>query len=52
MVTGDHGKIAKETCRELGMGTNILNTDELDKCDVTGPGGSALLDKVIIEAHG
>jgi H+-transporting ATPase len=27
MITGDHGLIAKETCRELGMGTNILNTE-------------------------
>ena len=30
MVTGDHGVIARETCRELGMGTNILNTEHLD----------------------
>ena len=48
MVTGDHGKIAKETCRELGMGTSILNTEQLDDHDV----GSAALDKVIMEAHG
>ncbi len=27
MVTGDQTAIAKETCRELGMGTNILNTE-------------------------
>ena len=44
----DHGKIAKETCRELGMGTSILNTEELDEHDV----GSAALDKIILEAHG
>lgn len=29
MITGDQTAIAKETCRELGMGTNILNTDVL-----------------------
>jgi hypothetical protein len=27
MITGDQTAIAKETCRELGMGTNILNTE-------------------------
>lgn len=30
MVTGDQTAIAKETCRELGMGTNILNTEVLN----------------------
>ena len=48
MITGDHGKIAKETCRELGMGTTILNADILD--DKTVPGDE--LDRVIMEAHG
>lgn len=30
MITGDQTAIAKETCRELGMGTNILDTHVLD----------------------
>lgn len=29
MITGDQTAIAKETCRELGMGTNILNSQIL-----------------------
>jgi len=29
MITGDQTAIAKETCRELGMGTNILDTHQL-----------------------
>mmetsp|Transcript_24920 Transcript_24920/g.85274 ORF Transcript_24920/g.85274 Transcript_24920/m.85274 type:complete len:958 (-) Transcript_24920:120-2993(-) len=34
MITGDHGAIAKETCRTLGMGDNVLNPDGLPKFDV------------------
>ena len=34
MVTGDQTAIAKETCRELGMGTNILNTEVLNDASV------------------
>eukprot|EP00051_Salpingoeca_urceolata_P026279 m.476726 g.476726 ORF g.476726 m.476726 type:complete len:1040 (+) comp20629_c0_seq1:402-3521(+) len=30
MVTGDHLLIAKETCRRLGMGTQILTTEALE----------------------
>ena len=30
MITGDHGAIAKETCRQIGMGDNILKADSLD----------------------
>jgi len=30
MITGDHGAIAKETCRQVGIGTNILHASELD----------------------
>jgi len=33
MITGDQTAIAKETCRELGMGTNILDTHVLDNTD-------------------
>ena len=29
MITGDQTAIAKETCRELGMGTNILESHQL-----------------------
>ena len=48
MITGDHGKIAKETCRELGMGTNILNADILDDKTVS----QAVLDRTIMESNG
>jgi H+-transporting ATPase len=30
MITGDHGAIAKETCRQIGMGDNILKADKLE----------------------
>ena len=30
MITGDHGAIAKETCRQVGIGPNILKADTLD----------------------
>ena len=33
MITGDHAAIAKETCRVLGMGTNILKADVLPMVD-------------------
>jgi len=29
MITGDHRAIAVETCRTLGMGTNVLGTEKL-----------------------
>ena len=29
MITGDHRAIAEETCRVLGMGTNVLGPDKL-----------------------
>ena len=48
MVTGDHLLIAKETCRELGMGTNILNTEVLND-----PSHSVeQLDEIILNSHG
>ena len=48
MVTGDHLLIAKETCRELGMGTNILNTEVLND-----PSHSVeQLDEIIMNSHG
>ncbi len=30
MITGDHGAIAKETCRQVGIGSNILEAKSLD----------------------
>jgi len=30
MITGDHGAIAKETCRQVGIGPNILKAEALD----------------------
>ena len=33
MITGDHLLIAKETCRRLGMGDNILSAEGLPKLD-------------------
>ena len=57
MVTGDQAAIAKETCRQLGMGTNILRTDVLD-ADMKGLSPSeaaarqSVIDHVIMEAHG
>jgi len=51
MVTGDHTAIAKETCRELGMGTNILNTAALDS-NSDLPEMQNVIDRVIMEASG
>jgi len=48
MITGDHLKIAEETCRELGLGSSILRTDKLDDQSVPHD----VLDRVILEAHG
>lgn len=33
MITGDHLTIARETCKLLRMGTNIYNTEVLNKAD-------------------
>jgi len=48
MITGDHKKIAEETCRELGMGSNILRTDVLDDPAMT----KEQRHKIILESHG
>ena len=48
MVTGDQTAIAKETCRELGMGTNILNTDVLNHAHMQ----QSQVDEVILSSHG
>ena len=49
MITGDQTAIAKETCRQLGMGANILEAHVLDTTD---PTQLAAVDAVIMEAHG
>ena len=51
MITGDHTAIAKETCRELGMGTKILNTAHLD-ADSASEAELKRIDKTIMECHG
>jgi len=48
MVTGDQTAIAKETCRELGMGTNILNTDVLTNTSSL----AADVDEIILNSNG
>lgn len=47
MITGDHGVIAKETSRVLGMGTNIMGSQGLP---VLGDGGSIPDD--LVEKYG
>ena len=49
MITGDQTAIAKETCKQLGMGTNILEAHVLDTTD---PAQLASVDAIIMEAHG
>ena len=54
MITGDHTAIAKETARQLGIGTNILNAVGLPSLDAEGKPPKDL-DKyapMIIEADG
>lgn len=46
MITGDHGAIAKETCRQVGIGANILEARTLDNL----PDRKAI--KLIEEANG
>jgi H+-transporting ATPase len=45
MVTGDAIAIAKETCKQLGMGTNILDAGSLgDAKQVASPATAALIE--------
>ena len=48
MITGDQTAIAKETCRQLGLGTNILNVDDLDR----SRSHVETFNSVIRDAHG
>jgi len=45
MITGDHTAIAKETCRTLNLGDNILPPDSLPDFDVQGTIPSDLGEK-------
>jgi len=51
MITGDQTAIAKETCRELGMGTNILNTDVLRDASLRA-NNSAKLGAIVMDCNG
>jgi len=44
MITGDHLLIAKETARQLGMGTNIENAALLPKLEEDGTAPANLMD--------
>lgn len=54
MITGDHVAIAKETARQLGIGTNILNATGLPSLleDGTVPKDLSKFAPMIIEADG
>eukprot|EP00936_MAST-01D_sp_MAST-1D-sp1_P000877 g877.t1 len=52
MITGDQTAIAKETARELGMGTNILDTDVLQYGTGAVPGFNKTLKEIVREADG
>ena len=49
MVTGDQTAIAKETCRSLGMGAGILNSDLFNLTDAERDGS---LSDIVKGAHG
>jgi H+-transporting ATPase len=46
MITGDHKAIAKETCRLLGMGTDIKGTEELPELSIEELTGADVEGKV------
>ena len=48
MITGDQSAIAKETCRQLGMGTNILGAEVLEE----GRHTKEDLNAIILDSHG
>lgn len=55
MITGDHGVIAKETLRMLGMGTNVQGTKGIPPLDENGnppKDCGATLGDIILEADG
>jgi H+-transporting ATPase len=52
MITGDQTAIAKETARELGMGTNILDTEVLAYGTGAVPGYNKTLKEIVREADG
>ncbi len=46
MITGDHAVIAKETCRQLGMGDHIMAADELPPANEDGSISPEELEKL------
>ncbi len=55
MITGDHVLIAKETARQLGMGTNIQGANKLPSFDASEGIPKDLAEKygdMILEADG
>jgi H+-transporting ATPase len=46
MITGDQLKIAKETCRILGMGTNVYGTADLPGADEPVSGEGPLAEQI------
>ena len=46
MITGDHLLIAKETCRQLGMGDNVHGPEEIPKLGPDNKVPDNLLDKL------
>jgi H+-transporting ATPase len=49
MVTGDQTAIAKETCRSLGLGAGILNSEIFNQSDAEREGS---LSDIVKDAHG
>jgi H+-transporting ATPase len=52
MITGDQLAIAKETCRQLGMGTNILGVELLDAAGGNIPGVSGAISDIVRDCNG
>ncbi len=46
MITGDHAVIAKETCRQLGLGDNILSASDLPPANEDGSISPEELEKL------
>jgi H+-transporting ATPase len=49
MVTGDAKEIAKETCRTLGMGTNILGAEVFEGASAAS---ATSISDIVIDSHG
>lgn len=52
MITGDQALIGRETAKQLGMGTNIFNTEVLLKVCFVAPGTMLMMaDAVVLLRH-